>query len=157
MHHILDGFNKYKIWGKLRLNFWMMKTMEKVWNVLLWMLVGGGGKHVGAVCHFFTKRLKHRSFLLLLRRPPGGRLRPRGKTRLPSACSETHRGAETKLRQIVGHFLSVRLYRSSSVSHRQIIDSIWKRSDLSHRPFRVFHLPGNKQPDKQETDKSEPN
>lgn len=44
---------------------------------------------------FFTKRLKHRSFLLLLRRPPEGRLTPRGKTRLPSACSETHRGAET--------------------------------------------------------------
>lgn len=30
MHHILDGFNKYKRSGKLRLNFWMMKTLEKV-------------------------------------------------------------------------------------------------------------------------------
>lgn len=33
------------------------------------------------------------------------------------------------------------------MSHRQIVDALGKRADLSHRPFRVFHLPTNIQPE----------
>lgn len=127
--------------------------------------VGWGGYLRTALAQFFSQSLQSSASIIcrscrasLRRLPLDGRLRSPGKTRHPSACSETQRG-KFKMNSVfqmaqVGTIHSA--YSSPnmhgvvfttwdrSVSHRQIVDSLRKRSYLFDSPLRVLHLPKKK-------------
>lgn len=85
-----------------------------------------------------SSALKRQSFPSPRHRPGQGGRRSPGRGRPPSACSETHRGAESMKRRRGGGEVLPR--RSGSASHRQVVDSFGKRSDLPHGALGVLHL-----------------
>lgn len=86
---------------------------------------------------FASFTLKRQSFPDPQRQPEQGRRRSPGRGRRPSACSETHTQAESVKQQRGGEVLS---RRSRSASHRQVVDSFRKRSNLPHGALGILHL-----------------
>lgn len=127
MHFILDSFNKY-IDESSGCTSERWKYCKRS-HVLLQRLVGRV---------FFSQRLKHQSFFRFCRVDLGRADGDLLEKLIVLQHALKHKEEQRGWRKLRGWSP---VFRSRSVSHRQIVDSLRKRSDLPHRPLRVLHLP----------------